>query len=318
MERIIDNGLNSIRVGLEDYEQALEANDDARLTSAVRNVYAGILILAKGKLYELSPADTRGILIRVVRPKLVDGRIELVPDGRKTIGYEEIKQRFRHFALSLDWTRIERVRDIRNDLEHFYHAGARSNVQEALADAAIVIRSLLTLLNLDPICDLGGRWWAILLRNESLFADELANCRETLSKIGWINQSAAEASEHFTCEECGSPLIRQLHGDNKEQDDIYASCVACGAQSEVKAVMEHAVTQRYFREIYEAHTRGGELPVVRCPKCRLYALVIEAKECAVCGNNLGPSSAWCEICHNPMSADEQRTNSHECPAFVRS
>ncbi len=209
MERIIENGLNSIRVGLEDYEQALEANDDGRLTSAVRNVYAGILILAKGKLYELSPADTRGILIRVVRPKLVNGRIEVVPVGRNTIGYEEIKQRFEDSALSLDWARIERVRSIRNDLEHFYHDGARSNVQEALVDAAIARRILLTMLNLDTVYDLGERWWGVLLRNDQLIAAELAACRETFSGIHWINQAARAASEHFFCEQCGSLLIRQ-------------------------------------------------------------------------------------------------------------
>ena len=318
MDRIIDNGLSSIRVGLEDYERALEADDDARLTSAVRNVFAGIVILAKGKLYELSPADTPGILIRVVRPQLVNGRIELVPDGRKTIEYEEIKRRFRHFALSLDWTRIDRVRAIRNDLEHFYYDGARSNVKEALADAAIAIRGLLALLNLDPVRDLGERWWEVLLRNENLFAAELATCRKTLSGVCWINQAAAAASEHFSCEQCGSLLIRQGDARNQEQGDIHVNCAGCGAESDMKALMERAITQQYFRELYEAHTRGGELPIVRCPTCRLYALVLDDNECAVCGNSLDPSSAWCDICHNPMSADEKRTNSHECPVFFQS
>ncbi|MCZ6772850.1 MAG: hypothetical protein O7G83_12865 [Proteobacteria bacterium] len=288
MEGIIQNGLNSIRVGLEDYEQALTANDDARLTSAVRNVYAGILILAKGKLYELSPTDTRGILIRVVRPKLVKGRIEVVPVGRKTIGYEEIKQRFEDSELSLDWARIERVRTIRNDLEHFYHDGARANVQEALADAAIVIHSLLALLNLDPVRDLGERWWEVLLRNEKLFAAELEACRKTISGVRWINQAAKAASEHFSCEQCGSLLIRQTFARNEEQDNIHVNCAACGAESDMKALMERAVTQQYYRELYETHTRGGELPVVYCPECRLYALIIEANECAVCGNCLDP------------------------------
>ncbi len=292
MERIIDNGLNSIRVGLEDYERALEANDDARLTSAVRNVFAGIVILAKGKLYELSPADTPGILIRVVRPQIVNGRLELVPDGRKTIGYEEIKQRFGHFSLSLDWTRIDRVRAIRNDLEHFYHDGARSNVKEALADAAIAIRGLLALLNLDPVRDLGERWWEVLLRNEKLFALELEACRKTLSGVRWINQTAIAASEHFSCEQCGSLLIRQADARNEEQDDIHVNCAGCGAESDIKALMERAVTQQYFRELYEAQTQGGEPPVVRCPTCRLHALVPEVNECAACGNNLDSSSAW--------------------------
>src|SRR3546814_17747159 len=80
-----------------DFEQA--AHDPARLTSAVRNIYAGILILAKGKLYEISPPGSQGVLIRVVQPKLVDQRLELVPQGRKTIAYEEIKKRFQHFRL---------------------------------------------------------------------------------------------------------------------------------------------------------------------------------------------------------------------------
>ncbi len=315
MERIIENGLNSIRVGLEDYEKALEANDDGRLTSAVRNVYAGILILAKGKLYELSPADTRGILIRVVRPKLVNGRIEVVPVGRKTIAYEEIKQRFEDSALPLDWARIERVRAIRNDLEHFYHDGARSNVQEALADAAIAIRSLLTLLKLDPVRDLGERWWGVLLKNEELFAAELAACRETFTGIHWINQVARAASDHFSCEQCGSFLIRQADAGNKEQNHIHVNCAACGAESDMKALMERAVMQQHYRELYETQTRGGESPVVRCPECWQYALVLEANACAVCGNCLGTSTAWCDICHNPLTADEQRTNSHQCPAF---
>ena len=43
MQDIIANGLGSIRAGLEDFERA----KIARLTSAVRNVYAGILILAR-------------------------------------------------------------------------------------------------------------------------------------------------------------------------------------------------------------------------------------------------------------------------------
>ncbi len=317
MEQIIENGLNSIRVGLEDYEHALEANDDARLTSAVRNVYAGILILAKSKLYELSPPDSSGILIRVVRPELVDRRIELVTVKRKTIGYHDIVKRFKHFRLELDWEKIERVRDIRNDLEHFYHRGARSNVQEALADSAMAIRGLLTLLNLDPVRDLGERWWRVLLDNEQLFANELAACRETFTGIRWINQAAGKASDQFSCEQCGSLLIQQANSSNKEQDEIHVNCVACGTESDMKTLMERAVAQQHFRDIYETQTRGGEPPVVRCPECRLYALVIEANECAVCGNKLESSSIWCDICHNPMSAYEQRTNSHQCPAFFQ-
>jgi hypothetical protein len=313
MERIIENGLNSIRVGLEDFEQVRD--NSARLTSAVRNVYAGILILAKGKLYELSPPGSKGILIRVVRPKLVNQHLELVPWGRKTIGYEEIKERFEHFRLKLDWAKVERIQAIRHDLEHFYHGGAMSNVQEALADAATVIRSLLSMLNLDPICDLGHRWWEILLRNRRLFEEELAKCRATFADVGWLNESARAASAYFACVHCKSPLVRQSDANNHHQGDVQIVCAACGNESDLKATMEQAVAQQYFAELYEAHTRGGELPLLRCPRCRGETLVLDPAECAVCGHSLGRETHWCPECHNPLSDAEYSAGSHECPRY---
>lgn len=284
MEDIIANGLDSIRVGLEDFEQAPQSN--ARLTSAVRNVYAGILLLAKGKLYQLSPPGSRGILIRVARPKLVDQRLELVPHGRKTINYEEIKERFEHFGLTLDWSKIDRIAAIRNDLEHFYHRGSISNVREALADAATVIRSLLVMLHLDSVGDLGQAPWGILLRNKELFDQELAGCRATFARVHWFNDQARAASAHFICPQCKSPLIRQAEADNGQQGDMRMICAACGADSDMRAVMEQAVTQQYFGELYEAHTRGGEMPVVRCPQCRHGTIPVET-EAAACARRRG-------------------------------
>jgi hypothetical protein len=313
MERIVENGLGSIRVGLEDYEQADKDENDSRLTSSVRNVYAGILILAKAKLYELSPPDSSGVLIRVLRPKLIDRNIKLARVPDKTIGYDDIKKRFAHCGLTLDWTKVERMQSIRNDLEHFYYGGTRSNVQEALADAAFVIRELMTVLNLDPIRDLGERWWNILLQNERLFDEELSKRIETFSRVCWINGTAEAASKLFSCRNCGSILIGQVDKTNVEQDDIRVVCGACGSEMEIRELMEGAVTNQYYAELYETQTQGGEPPVVRCPLCRQFALVMETQECAVCGNHLTTSATWCEKCQNPISEDEKLSNSHKCP-----
>lgn len=317
MEKIIENGLGSVRVGLEDYERGLEDENDSRLTSSVRNVYAGILILAKAKLYGLSPPGSSGILIRCVQPKLINRDIELVPMDRKTIGYDDIKKRFVHCGLMLDWTKVERMQSIRNDLEHFYYDGARTSVQEALADAATVIRTLLEHLNLDPVRDLGERWWGVLLRSEKLFAEELSTCRVSFSKTQWINETARAANKHLTCNHCGSVLIKQSDAENCDQDDIRAICVACGSEMEMKELMEGAVSHQYYAELYETQSRGGEPPVVCCPSCRLFSLVLETQECAVCGNHLTPSTTWCDVCHNPISEDERASNTHVCPAFFR-
>ena len=50
---IIQNAIDSIQIGIEDYESA----DDRRSVSAVRNISAGILLLYKEKLCQLSPED---------------------------------------------------------------------------------------------------------------------------------------------------------------------------------------------------------------------------------------------------------------------
>lgn len=313
MEDIVKNGLDSIRVGLEDFEQAKSKPE--RLTSAVRNVYAGILILAKGKLYQLSPSGSEGILIRVVKPQLVERQLRLVPTS-KTIGYEEIKSRFGHFRLELDWGRVERIGTIRNDLEHFYHRGAASNVQEALADAAPVVRSLLAMLHLDPVRDLGSPWWDILLRNQQLFDTELATCRATLSRIRWRNGSAAAASAHFLCKGCKSPLVSQADEGNEDQENTVLRCAACGADSNINDALEEAVRKQYFAELYEAYTQGGEFAVVHYPECRNEAVVVDPGECIICDYRLGPDTVWCDDCFDPISPEQVAASSHKCIRYA--
>lgn len=310
MQDIIANGIGSIRAGLEDFERA--ADNSGRLTSAVRNVYAGILILAKGKLYEMSPADSQGILIRVVRPRLVNKRMELVPDGNKTIDYKEIKERFGHFGLTLEWKKIERIRDIRNDLEHFYHPGSSLNVREALADAATVIRNLLGLLGLNPVDALGQPCWDLLLKSKQLFDDELGRCRTSLMNVMWINGSAKAASPSLSCTECKSPLVRQRAPFARNQQELKLDCAACGAELEMESAMQKALTTQYFADLYEAYTNGGEKPVVRCPRCKRVSLSMDAAECVACGHKLGPDTTWCPDCHDPVLASEVRF--HDCGA----
>ena len=51
------NAIESIQIGVED----LLKNDDRRVLSAVRNVHAGVLLLCKEKLRQLSPVG--GLLL---------------------------------------------------------------------------------------------------------------------------------------------------------------------------------------------------------------------------------------------------------------
>lgn len=226
-----------------DFQRAQEKSEDDRYTSAVRNVFAGILLLAKAKLYALSPAGTKGILIRIIRPKPVNGRVEMVAHGKKTIDYAELKRRFDDFDLSLDWRKVDQIHTIRNDLEHFYHTGSKAQVQQALADAAVVVRALLRMLHLDPVRDLGEEWWQLLLNNKEVFEAELHECRNSLSGIRWINDTAKAASEHFSCPECGSSLLKRDQEGSAEQDDVRLVCQACGAQPDIVVLIAGSLDQ---------------------------------------------------------------------------
>ncbi|WP_201529004.1 hypothetical protein [Psychrobacter frigidicola] len=62
---IIQNAIDSIQIGVEDFE----SDDDRRSVSAVRNIAAGILLLYKEKLCQLSPSDNKELLIKQnIRP----------------------------------------------------------------------------------------------------------------------------------------------------------------------------------------------------------------------------------------------------------
>ena len=53
---ILKNAIDSIAIGLEDYE----STDERRIVSSTRNIFAGILLLFKHKLCELSPTRKMG------------------------------------------------------------------------------------------------------------------------------------------------------------------------------------------------------------------------------------------------------------------
>jgi ssDNA-binding Zn-finger/Zn-ribbon topoisomerase 1 len=257
----------------------------------------------------MSPPGSQGVLIRVVRPKLVSGRLELVAAGSKTIEYPEIKERFGHFGLTLEWKKIERIRAIRNDLEHFYHPGSVANVREALADTATVIRNLLGLLNLNPVDALGQSCWDLLIQSKQLFDGELNRCRASLAGVVWINDSAKAASPSLSCTACRSPLPFT----NKQQG-LGLECAACGAELDMKSSMHKALTTQYYKDLYEAYTQGGEKPVVRCPSCKHNSVYVDAGECVACGYTLGPDITWCPECHDPVLLSDVQVGLHDCRA----
>src|SRR5947207_17638 len=99
MNSLFDNAIQSIQIGIEDYE----ANEPKRALSAVRNFYAGTLLLAKEVLVRAVPkAKIKDVLGTQFRP-VPDGKggIELSPSNR-TVDFNEIGERFAAFKLKID------------------------------------------------------------------------------------------------------------------------------------------------------------------------------------------------------------------------
>ena len=66
---ILKNAIDSIEIGLEDYN----TGEERRFLSATRNLYAGILLLFKYKLVLLSPPDSDEVLIKTsIKPILIN------------------------------------------------------------------------------------------------------------------------------------------------------------------------------------------------------------------------------------------------------
>src|SRR5215468_698077 len=115
---ILENAVDSIAIGLEDYR----SEDPRRLVSATRNIYAGILLLFKHKLALLSPAGSDEVLLKqkVLPSKQPNGEITWTGKGRKTVDTFQIKERFENLNIEVDWDRIEKINEYRNEIEHYF------------------------------------------------------------------------------------------------------------------------------------------------------------------------------------------------------
>ena len=99
MDRLLKNAVESIRVGVEDYE----TQEDVRSLSAVRNLHAGLLLLAKWVLVRSAPNASEDEVIRVAYEPEPNGQggVKYVPGpGKQTIGLQDIHRRFERFGAS--------------------------------------------------------------------------------------------------------------------------------------------------------------------------------------------------------------------------
>jgi hypothetical protein len=123
---LLDNAITSLHLALEDYS----SGRDDRLLSAVRNLHAGILLLFKEKLRQLSPAGSDDVLMKmkVKFQRDQNGQVVIVGTGKKTVDVFEIKDRFESLQIQTDWGRFKKMHRQQNLWVNSSGSGRRPNV----------------------------------------------------------------------------------------------------------------------------------------------------------------------------------------------
>ena len=317
MNSLFDNAVQSIQLGVEDYQ----SNDHRRPVSAVRNFYAGVLLLAKEVLVRAAPnADAEDVLAVHYKPVLAGaGGVQLTPASRRTVDFETIAKRFADFGIPLNKSALDDLNRIRTDIEHYYTDKPHEAVREAIAKAFPMVADLFRLAKEVPSEVLGDAW-RIMLDVRTVYERELSACRRTFEALEWPLASLSET--RFSCPQCNSDLVAQDDPQNTNHEAADCHCGACGERIPPEKALELALEAHFETESYIAATDGGEQPLQTCSDCGLttYLLTDEhvgclscgliLRKCARCGTGITPAdvdpgnSNLCSHCGHMMSKDD--------------
>lgn len=316
-EKLKENALTSIRLGIEDFQRSKltknQGGDPARALSAVRNLFAGILLLFKYKI-AVSVDDPDDASALIFNPPEVlpqadgNGGIAWMPVGkfkRSTIDVGTIKKRFEGFGIDVDWLAIDKLQECRNHLEHLHPANTLGEVADFVAKLFPVLREfILTQLNEQP-ADLLDTAWPIMLAHHTFFADTSAMCTAAWADAG-VPEMMQPWHERCQCEECGSSLLRPSQEGIEEgasvenQDDTFKYvCVACGHSDLIGPLMVKNLNDTYYYDPRD----GGEADVEECHECERSTFVISEQHCLWCGSEL--EYPVCKVCEEPLRQEDQ-------------
>jgi hypothetical protein len=315
-QKLKENAVTSIRLGIEDFQtsqkKASEGGDPDRALSAVRNLFAGVLLLFKYRIASSvdEPEDQSSLIFNP--PEVLpgpDGKGGVIwaPNGKykkTTIDFATIKKRLDTFEISVDWIAIEKMQEERNRLEHLHTTHAVGVTAGFVADLFPVLRDFIAGHLGETPTVLLGEAWAIMLAHHKFFDVTLADCR-----TAW---AAAEVPERMNgalliakCPDCGSPLIRPADDMNDEGETVNNPehmfvCMACDFRDMTVPLLEEMLV-----EVLGGYSPydGDFPPTETCPECLHETFVVTEAECFWC--NAGLEYNACARCEVGLCLDDQ-------------
>ena len=285
MNTILTNAVQSIQIGIEDYQ----SSDPRRALSAIRNITAGILLLFKERLRELSPADSNEVLIKQrAQPEFdVNGKVVFKGDGKKTVDVQQIVERFSSLGIETDWKRFKKVVGIRNDIEHYCTTETNDRLKELIADSFIIISNFVSSqLRYEPVALLGEATWSVLLDVTEVYQRELNECQKATNSINWDCDGMSNMAGYLRCSKCHSALVKPIDPEVESNYSLEFSCSGCGHVAGIDEMAEDALSECLDYEIYSAIKDGEPSPIGTCPECGRETFILQDDLCAACGGNL--------------------------------
>lgn len=277
---ILKNAVDSIAIGLEDFE----STDNRRIISSTRNIFAGILLLFKHRLCELSPEGSDEALIKQKVLPAIDatGSVNWIGQGKKTVDVQNIKERFDSLGIEVEWKRLERINKYRNDIEHYYSTMNHESIQQLISDSFIIIRNFIAdELDKDPKALLGEEYWKVMVEVNEVYEQEKSSCEESLESLDYVSETILDAFKKYQCQECGSGLIEAIDKNTSALEANF-SCRSCGHSEHYEELVGKVLAEHFAADFYLAHTDGNDVPAVDCPACYQGTYLIEDGICSIC------------------------------------
>ena len=297
MSDLFRNAVQSIILGLEDYQ----AKDTERTLSAVRNYYAGLLLLAKEVLVRAVPdADESDILAANYKPKPDgSGGVKYVAQSERSIDLQEIGTRFKDFGLSIDMKVLRELSHIRNAVEHRSPDSVAGSMRQSIAKSFPLVYKLFREAKEDTY-EVLEHTWQTMLDVHTIYDEELKTCRDTFNKVEWNNSILADASR--LCVECGSELVAQNNRQNSDMQQIEATCRSCGVAIGAEKLIKYSIYKHMDGQLYTSVRYGGRAPLQDCPECSLLTYVVGSEDdgCVWCEYRLGD----CIFCETKLTPDD--------------
>lgn len=274
---LFDNAVRSIQIGLADYWQ------DDRLVSSVRNLYAGILLLFKHKLFVMSPVESNAALIKQnVMPVFNEcGELIWKGVGNKTVDVAGIKSRFQSLGVEVDWKTFDRISKHRNQVEHFYSALSSDEITEILVDCFILISRFLSKnLNLDAKEVLGDEAWQVLLHAYEVYEFEVGDRDCVIGSQCFYHEVIRQIFIDFCCVDCMSSLVRPTPFKTDAEISSYI-CAECGASYSYDDICNMGVLDFYKDSFFSGY--DNSCPFESCGFCGQGLYLKEFNVCTACG-----------------------------------